>query len=109
MKAPLLRLVLIIGFAILLLMAGVASAGPRGAALAPRRAQAAQVQQAQQAREAQQARDAQSVREEAKAAPAGTPGGGAPQQRPGKLTPDERRALRRQIDDAAREVYRTNR
>jgi hypothetical protein len=105
MKAPLLRLVLIIGFAILLLMAGVASAGPRGQGwLQARRAQAAQ---GQQAHDAQQAREAPG-----EAKPAAPPAGAQqlpPQQRPGRLTPDERRALRRQIDDAAREVYRAPR
>ena len=30
----------------------------------------------------------------------------APQGRPGRLTPDERRALRQQINDAGRDVYR---
>jgi len=104
MKAPLLRLVLIIGFAILLLMAGVASAGPRGQGWL--QAHRAQATQGQQTHDAQQAREAQGEK------PVAPPAGAQqfpPQQRPGRLTPDERRALRRQIDDAAREVYRTGR
>jgi hypothetical protein len=93
MKTPLLRLVLIIGVTILLLMAGVASAGPRG--FAPRRAPPAREAAAPAPRPA-----------EARPPEAQAPGNLIPQQRPGKMTPDERRALRRQIQDDSRSVYR---
>jgi hypothetical protein len=92
MKTPLLRLVLIIGVTILLLMAGVASAGPRG--FVARRAPPAREAAAQAPHPAE-------VRPPEPAAP-----NGLPQQRPGKMTPDERRALRRQIQDDSRSVYR---
>ncbi len=36
------------------------------------------------------------------------PGDGNPMGRPGRLTPDERRALRQQINQAGRDVYRPN-
>lgn len=91
MKTPLLRLVLIIGVTILLLMAGVASAGPRGFA----------AHRAPPAREAAPAPHPAEARPPEPAAPSGLP-----QQRPGKMTPDERRALRRQIQDDSRSVYR---
>jgi len=105
MRAPLLRLVLIIGFAIILLMAGVASAGPRPGAFVQRR----QVP-AQPAREAQQVQPArEAAAAENRAATQPLQSAFPPRQRPGTLSPDERRALRRQIDDAAREVYRNGR
>jgi hypothetical protein len=86
-------LVLIIGVTILLLMAGVASAGPRG--YAPRRAPPAREVAPPAARAA-----------EVRPPEPQVPGNLAPQQRPGKMTPDERRALRRQIQDDSRSVYR---
>jgi hypothetical protein len=92
MKNPLLRLVLIVGVTILLLMAGVASAGPRAFAvrrpMAPPREAAAQPRQ-----------------QEARPAPM-PPAPGPLQQRTSRMSPDERRALRQQIQDDSRSVYR---
>ncbi len=40
--------------------------------------------------------------------PSSVPGGADRAARPGRLTPDERRALRQQINEAGRDVYRPN-
>lgn len=63
---------------------------------------AAQREQAQQQR-GQQAREAQPPPPKPPEQPAANEG------RPGRLTPDERRALRQQINDAGREIYRPRR
>jgi hypothetical protein len=98
MNAPLFRLVLIIGVTILLLMAGVAQAGPRFGASAPRRP--AMTQRQAEPSAPRLTRDVTDTRAAQQLQPS------SPQQRPGKMTPDERRALRRQIQDDSRDVYR---
>jgi hypothetical protein len=98
MRNPMLRLVLIIGVTILLLMAGVASAGPRGA-FAPRRA--APPARAMPAREM----PPQRMQEQRPPGPAGA-AQMPPQQRSGRMSPEERSALRAQIRDDSRSVYR---
>jgi hypothetical protein len=126
LHTAMLRFLLIISFATLLLIAGVASAfepgAHRGAAAGPFRAAA---QTPAQRRDGQR----EALRRQAPA-PTATPGprqAGGPHppdedsaahengrgelrpvspQRGGRLSPDERRALRQQIDEAGRDVYR---
>jgi hypothetical protein len=46
---------------------------------------------------------------EAAPVPVGPPVQAPPPAKPGRLTPDERRALRQQINDAGRQIYRPER
>jgi|GEM_PF-3792706 len=124
---PLLRFVLIIGFAILLLAAGVASARER----ADGPPQQQQMQQDRPLRPMRRAGVPRPLRVHQIPHPPGSAGdhemapgrrnfegvppgsprmggqpGEMPPQRSGNLTPDERKALRQQIDAASRDVYR---
>jgi hypothetical protein len=110
-----LRLILIIGVTIVLLMAGVASAHARGGHAGP----IARPQLARPAPRAQQVVHPEAARPPAPPPQVHTPApeaprgeavrgeapGGAALQHSGRLTPDERKALRRQIDEA-RDLYR---
>lgn len=64
--------------------------------------------QAERAQQRAQQRQAQERPPEAAPAPVEPPSQ-PPAGRPGRLTPDERRALRQQINDAGREIYRPGR
>lgn len=124
---PLVRFVLIIGFAILLLAAGVASARERVDG-APQQQQLQQDRPLRPMRRAAVPRQLRAHqmphppgnvsdhemapgRRNFDGVPPGLPRAGGqpgelPPQRSGSLTPDERKALRQQIDAASRDVYR---
>ncbi|MGA2549804.1 MAG: hypothetical protein ABSF50_06620 [Burkholderiaceae bacterium] len=104
------RLILIIGVTILLLMAGVASARARAQpGMFARPTMGRPLQRLAPAREERQEaqRGSQAAAQRAGQVPPTRPEGpgNAVEQRPGHLSPEERKALRRQIDEA-RDVYR---
>ena len=81
-------------------------------AMREQRAQAAGAQRAQRAAQREQAQQqrGQDVREAQPQPPIQKQAEQSPAEgRPGRLTPDERRALRQQINDAGREIYRPRR
>jgi hypothetical protein len=90
---------------------GARGNGGARAAMREQRMQQAGAQRAQRAAQREQAQQQrpQEIREVAPQAPARPIEQSAPEGRPGRLTPEERRALRQQINDAGREIYRPRR